>query len=136
MRMREENAVFTPVKLSLKEDEREGRFLFPMQSFCVPSRSRPIYFAKMLVSVRRLVGSTQALVSMSSHRLLLASRGRSVGAVAILDCIHDTVGEDSHLARYGLDSLFELCDVRAGGEHTVKARRPPFMVAAVPEQVS
>lgn len=36
MRMREENAVFTPVKLSLKEDEREGRFLFPMQSFLRP----------------------------------------------------------------------------------------------------
>lgn len=41
--------------------------------------------------------------------------------VSHLDCIHDTVGEDSHLSCDGLHSLFELCDVRAGGEHAVEA---------------
>ena len=69
----------TPGKKSLKEDGQE--FLFTMQPF---SLSRPIDSAQMLVSVRRLVGSTQALVSMSSHRLVLVSQGWSVGAVAIL----------------------------------------------------
>lgn len=42
-----------------------------------------------------------------------------------LNRIHDTVGEDGHLARNGLHSLFELCDVRAGGQHAVEARRSP-----------
>lgn len=41
-----------------------------------------------------------------------------------LNCIHDTISEDSHLACDRLHSLFELCDVRAGGENTVKARCP------------
>lgn len=55
----------TPGKKSLEEDGRE--FLFPMQSFSLSlPPSRPIDSAQMLVSVRRLVGSTQALVSMSS----------------------------------------------------------------------
>lgn len=38
-----------------------------------------------------------------------------------LDRVHDTIGEDSHLSRNGLDSLFELSDVRARGKHAVKA---------------
>lgn len=42
-----------------------------------------------------------------------------------LDRIHDAVGENSHLARDSLDSLFELSDVRSGGEHAVETRRPP-----------
>lgn len=63
----------TPGKLSLEEDGREGRFLFPMQSFLRPVSLVPS--TPPNVSVRRLVGSTQALVSMSSHRSVLVSQG-------------------------------------------------------------
>lgn len=52
-----------------------------MQSFLLPSLSSRLPRPN---AVRRLVGSTQAFVSMSSHRSALVSRGGSVGAVAIL----------------------------------------------------
>lgn len=42
-----------------------------------------------------------------------------------LDGVHDSVGEDGHLASDGLHSLLELGHVRAGGEHAVQAGRPP-----------
>lgn len=38
-----------------------------------------------------------------------------------LDCIHNPVGEDGHLAGDSLHSLFELCDVGAGGKDAVEA---------------
>lgn len=42
-----------------------------------------------------------------------------------LDGVHDSIGEDGHLASDGLHSLFELGHVWAGGQHAVQAGRPP-----------
>lgn len=50
-----------------------------------------------------------------------AAAAASIGAITILDGVHDTVGENGHLAGDCLHSLLELSDVRTRGEDTVKA---------------
>lgn len=64
----------TPGKLSLKEDGRV--FPFSMQSFLLPV-ALPLSSRLLRPNARiseEAVGSTQALVSMSSHRLVLVSQ--------------------------------------------------------------
>lgn len=108
--MGRENTVSLLSKVSLKRGD--GR----LDSFCssciIHSRSLSRPCVRSAVC-RKRVGSAQPGTRRHCVRL--------VRAVTILDCIHDTVGEDGHLSRDRLHSLFELCNVRAGGKHVVQA---------------
>ena len=77
----------------------------------------------------KAVASEDKVKSLDSHVPVGKDRrreGERPKPTPHLDCIHDAVGQDGHLARHGLHPLFELCDVRAGGEHAVEAGRPPW----------